>query len=245
MRDISRSNVDHREGKGEIKLLRVGIIMHILFLIWIVRGKRKWFRIESRETNCLPLAWLGFEPRSLMSPFSGRLNARDKMAAIFQKTISNTFSWMIMYKFRLKFDWGLVPINNNPALVQIMAWRRSGDKPLSKPMLISLGLNELTRHDERATRIGLLPWLWQYLLYIVFFLPKWDELSSSDVDRIHFLLRLDITRFIVAMWFIQPESTYSGSTSIKHRYDTFGVGSMSNRWGPDGLCYMENSTRQR
>ena len=30
------------------------------------------------------------------------------------------------------------PINNNPALVQIMAWRRSGNKPLSEPMLVSL-----------------------------------------------------------------------------------------------------------
>ena len=30
------------------------------------------------------------------------------------------------------------PINNNPALVQIMAWRRSSDKPLSEPMMVSL-----------------------------------------------------------------------------------------------------------
>ena len=30
------------------------------------------------------------------------------------------------------------PINNNPALVQIMAWHRSGNKPLSEPMMISL-----------------------------------------------------------------------------------------------------------
>ena len=30
------------------------------------------------------------------------------------------------------------PINNNPALVQIMAWRRSGGKPLSEPMVVSL-----------------------------------------------------------------------------------------------------------
>ena len=30
------------------------------------------------------------------------------------------------------------PINNNPALVQIMAWRRSGDKPLSEPMMVGL-----------------------------------------------------------------------------------------------------------
>ena len=44
-----------------------------------------------------------------------------------------------------------VRINNIPALVQIMAWRRPGDKPLSEPMMLvywliyaSLGLNELT-----------------------------------------------------------------------------------------------------
>ena len=30
------------------------------------------------------------------------------------------------------------PINNIPSLVQIMAWRRSGDKPLSEPMMVSL-----------------------------------------------------------------------------------------------------------
>ena len=43
------------------------------------------------------------------------------------------------------------PINDIPSLVQIMAWRRSGDKPLSEPMAFldywriyaPLGLNEL------------------------------------------------------------------------------------------------------
>ena len=30
------------------------------------------------------------------------------------------------------------PVNNIPALVQIMAWRRPGDKPLSEPMMVSL-----------------------------------------------------------------------------------------------------------
>ena len=30
------------------------------------------------------------------------------------------------------------PITNNPALVQIMAWRRSDDKSLSEPMMVSL-----------------------------------------------------------------------------------------------------------
>ena len=30
------------------------------------------------------------------------------------------------------------PIDNIPALVQIMVWRRPGDKPLSEPMMVSL-----------------------------------------------------------------------------------------------------------
>ena len=40
----------------------------------------------------------------------------------------------IPIEISLKF----VPINNNPALFQIMAWRRPGDKPLSEPMMVSL-----------------------------------------------------------------------------------------------------------
>ena len=42
------------------------------------------------------------------------------------------------------------PINNVPSLVQIMAWRQSGDKPLSEPLMVdffmhmSLYINELT-----------------------------------------------------------------------------------------------------
>ena len=40
------------------------------------------------------------------------------------------------------------PFNNTPALVQIMAWCQTGNKPLSEPMMVSLhaslGLNELT-----------------------------------------------------------------------------------------------------
>ena len=53
---------------------------------------------------------------------------RDKMAAVFQTTLSNAFSWMKMLYFWLNFT-------GFPALIQIMAWRRSGDKPLSEPMM--------------------------------------------------------------------------------------------------------------
>ena len=40
------------------------------------------------------------------------------------------------------------PIDNNPALVEILAWCRSGDKPLSQPMMISLPTHIcVTRHQ--------------------------------------------------------------------------------------------------
>ena len=42
-----------------------------------------------------------------------------------------------MIKISLKFV-PSVPIINIPALVQIMAWRRPGDKPLSEPIMVTL-----------------------------------------------------------------------------------------------------------
>ena len=59
------------------------------------------------------------------------------------------------------------PINKIPALVQIMAWRRPGDKPLSEPMMVrlptQLGLNELiianhVRNREFMITKALLLW---------------------------------------------------------------------------------------
>ena len=56
---------------------------------------------------------------------------------ISQTTFSNAFSSKVRFltEISLKFD-PKGPIDNNPALVEIMAWRRIGDKPLSEPMLI-------------------------------------------------------------------------------------------------------------
>ena len=44
-------------------------------------------------------------------------------------------------RIRIKISLEFVPkgpINNIPAMVQVMAWRRPGDKPLSEPMVVSL-----------------------------------------------------------------------------------------------------------
>ena len=52
------------------------------------------------------------------------------------KFISNKNIW-ILIKIWLKIV-SKGPINDIPALFQIMAWHRSGDKPLSEPMMASL-----------------------------------------------------------------------------------------------------------
>ena len=64
------------------------------------------------------------------------------MDAISQTTLSNAFSWNENVRISIKISLKFVPkdpINNHiPALVQIMAWRRPGDKPLSEPMMVNL-----------------------------------------------------------------------------------------------------------
>ena len=55
---------------------------------------------------------------------------------IFKCLFLNETAW-ISIKISLKFL-PKGPINNIPALVQIMAWRGQGNKPLSEPILASL-----------------------------------------------------------------------------------------------------------
>ena len=65
----------------------------------------------------------------------------DKMAAIladniFKCIFLNENVWILL-KISLWFV-PKIPIDNIPALVQIMAWRHSGNKPLLEPMMVSL-----------------------------------------------------------------------------------------------------------
>ena len=73
---------------------------------------------------------------------------RNKMAAIFQTTYSNGFSWWISINMSLEFV-PRGPINNIPTLVQVMAWRRPGDY-LNQWWF---GLNELKKKISRFARL--------------------------------------------------------------------------------------------
>ena len=65
-----------------------------------------------------------------------RWNGRHFPDGIFKCIFLNETVW-ISPKITLKFVPN-VQINHIPALVQKMAWRRPGDKPLSEPMLVRL-----------------------------------------------------------------------------------------------------------
>ena len=62
----------------------------------------------------------------------------DKMAAISQTAFSYAFlmneKLHILIRISLKFV-PKCPIDDISALVQVMAWRQTGNKPLSEPML--------------------------------------------------------------------------------------------------------------
>ena len=69
---------------------------------------------------------------SHINPLRPRQNGRHFADDI----LSNENAW-IPITISLKFV-PKGPIDNIPALVQIMAWRRSGDKPLSESLMVSL-----------------------------------------------------------------------------------------------------------
>ena len=65
-----------------------------------------------------------------------RPNRRRFADDIFKRIFLNENEW-ISPRISLKFV-PKVRINNIPALVQMMDWRRPGDKPLSEPMMVTL-----------------------------------------------------------------------------------------------------------
>ena len=83
---------------------------------------------------------------------------RDKMAAVSQTTLSNSFSWMKMLKFRWRFHSNLFLGVQLTISVQIMAWRRSGDKPLYETMMVSL------------------------LTHLCITRPQWDKPQLHDIN---------------------------------------------------------------
>ena len=92
----------------------------------------QWWQIGHQDISWFQCAASMCCNNSLWPRENGRHFADD----IFKCIFLNENVW-IPIKISLKFV-PKGPINNIPALVRIMAWRRPGDKPLSEPMMVSL-----------------------------------------------------------------------------------------------------------
>ena len=93
-------------------------------------------RLFNELTNGYPSITLTWMFQLMLNTWGPRKNYRYFPDDILKCFYLNENVW-ISITTSLKFvRKGL--INNIPALVQIMAWRRPGDKPLSEPVLVSL-----------------------------------------------------------------------------------------------------------
>ena len=111
-----------------------------VFWIWSLRpgcSKVSWDlwkgTIASHRKLCM---WFLIHAFILVNTLRPRQDGRHFPDDIFKWIFLNENVW-ISLRISLKF----VPkvwINNIPALVQIMAWHRPSDKPLSEPMKVSL-----------------------------------------------------------------------------------------------------------
>ena len=84
----------------------------------------------ARSHQCQSM-WIG--GHSWGNSWRPRQNRRHFADNVFKCNFLNENVW-IPIKISLKFV-PKGPINNIPALVQIVAWRRTGNKPLSEPMM--------------------------------------------------------------------------------------------------------------
>ena len=96
-----------------------------------------WLEFHIPEGRSLWPHWCVRKPQnSAFNTLKPRQNGRHFPDDIFKCIFVNENIW-ISIKTSLKFV-PEGPINNIPSLVQIMDWRRPGDKPLSEPMTVKL-----------------------------------------------------------------------------------------------------------
>ena len=80
-----------------------------------------------------------FDIKILLNTLRTRQNGRHFPDDIYKCIF---FKWNVWISIIISLEFvPQVPIHNKPKLVQIMAWRRPGDKPLSEPMMVKLPPN--------------------------------------------------------------------------------------------------------
>ena len=104
----------------------------------LIDNKSALVRVTHYMNQCWPSSptFICFMKPQWVNTLRPRQNGRHFADDIFKCIFLNENVW-ISIRISLKFV-PRGPIDNIPALVQIMAWRRVGDKPLFEPMMVSL-----------------------------------------------------------------------------------------------------------
>ena len=132
--------------------------------------------------NALELCLYCIKPINTLRPRQNGCHFTDN---IFKGIFLNENVW-ILIKFSLQFV-PKGPIYNIPTLVQIMAWRRPGDKPSSEPMVVSLVTHICV---TRPQWVNIMLWHWQNI---------WDWLRrKSDVANEKNIVTM--MRFLFHWW---------------------------------------------
>ena len=98
-----------------------------------------WLSTKESAATILTNTWSHLQPFPNVNTLRQRQNGRHFPDDIFKWIFLNEHVW-ISINISLKFV-PRGPINNIPTLVQVMAWRQSGDKPLSEPMMVRLPMH--------------------------------------------------------------------------------------------------------
>ena len=134
----------------------------------------------------------------LLNTLRLRQNGRNFPDDIFKWSSLNENVWILI---QISYRYVPVgPINNIPALVQIMAWRRLGDKPLSEPVMVSLLMHICSTRPQwvNVNWISMTPYpgysqflaiscpaykmlkVFKYIAYISFIIThQWDKIIIS------------------------------------------------------------------
>ena len=112
------------------------------------------------------------------------------MDAILQTTLSNAIfvneNVRILIEISLKFI-PKGPITNIPALVQVMAWRRPGDKPLSEPMMVCLPAHICVTRPQWVIGIpihGMMVFILKLCPRVHFVIYGWGRSLAKYLDNI-------------------------------------------------------------
>ena len=125
-------------------------------MIWVISRKKgskptkKIFKMQVLETyivpqwhNCVNRIHIFIELNTLRPRQNGRHFTHDIFKCIFfNENVKNVIT------FSLRFVPN-GPNNNISALIQIMAWRRPGVKPIPEPMMVRLPTHMSLGHSER------------------------------------------------------------------------------------------------